>query len=66
LPVQAAQLNVTVTQACMSTAEFAERLAGDANPPVLICSPLWDEEALLNSHQSAWFGATAVDENRPG
>jgi hypothetical protein len=50
----------------MSTAEFAERLAADVNPPVLICSPLWDEEALLNSHQSAWFEATAVDENRPG
>jgi hypothetical protein len=30
----------------MSTAEFAEKRAADANRPVPICSPLWGEEAL--------------------
>jgi hypothetical protein len=39
----------------MSTADFAGKPAADANPPVPICSPLWDEEALSNSCQSAWF-----------
>jgi hypothetical protein len=39
----------------MSTAEFVGRPAAGANPPVPICSQLWDEEALSNSCQSAWF-----------
>jgi hypothetical protein len=52
------QLNVRVTQVCMSTAEFAARPVADANPPVPICSPLWDEEALSNGCQSA--GSTRV------
>jgi hypothetical protein len=42
----------------MSTAEFAARPVADANPPVPICSPLWDEEALSNGCQSA--GSTPV------
>jgi hypothetical protein len=42
----------------MSTAEFAGRPVADANPPVPICSPLWDEEALSDGCQSA--GSTRV------
>jgi hypothetical protein len=52
-PAQAAQPNVKVTQVCMSTAASAARRAADVNPPVPICSLLWDKEGQANGCPSA-------------
>src|SRR5215207_9384533 len=46
----------------MSTAEFAETRAADANRPVPICSPLWGEEELSTSCPSARFDVVRAND----